>query len=52
LRAELCEVKIGAGAVSNVHGLSETLLRVVSVEDDSVEDNGDALENNLNETAN
>jgi len=52
LRTQLSEVEIRSSAVSDVHGLSETLLRVVSVEDDTVKDDGDALEDDLNETAN
>lgn len=51
LRAELGEVEIGAGAVTDIHGLAQALFRVVSVEDDCVENDGDALEHNLNDTA-
>jgi len=51
LRAKLSEVKVGAGAVTNVHGLAETLLRVVSVEHDAVKNDAYALENNLDDAA-
>lgn len=46
------EVEIGAGAIADVHGLAKALLGVVSVEDDAVEDNGDAFENNFNQATN
>lgn len=52
LRAQLGEVEIRAGAVTDVHGLAKTLLGVVSVEDDGVEEDGDALQDDFNEAAN
>jgi hypothetical protein len=52
LRPELGEIEVGTGLVSHVHGLPEALLGVVSVEDDGIEDDGDALENDLDQTAN
>jgi hypothetical protein len=52
LRAELSEVEIGSSAVTDVHGLPETLLRVVPVEYDSVQDDRNTLENDFNEAAN
>jgi hypothetical protein len=51
LRAKLSEVKIGTSTITDIHGLSETLLRVVSVENDGVKKNRDALENDFNEAA-
>jgi hypothetical protein len=51
LRAELSEVEIGTSTVTDVHGLPETLLGVVSVEDDAIEDDGDALEDDFDQTA-
>jgi hypothetical protein len=52
LRAELGEVEIGSSAVTDVHGLPETLLGVVPVEYDSVQDDCNTLENDFNEAAN
>jgi hypothetical protein len=43
LRTELSEVEIGTGAVADVHGLAETLLGVITVEDDAVKNDGDTL---------
>lgn len=51
LRAELSEVEIRAGTVTDVHGLAKTLLGVVAVEYNAVEEDGDAFQDNLNETA-
>jgi hypothetical protein len=51
LRAELGEVKIGACFVANVHGLAELTLGVVAVEDDTVDNDCDSLDHNLNDTA-
>ena len=36
LGAELGEVEVGTGLISHVHGLPQALLRVISVEDDTV----------------
>lgn len=52
LGAELSEVKVGAGAVADVHGFAEALLGVVAVKDDAIEDDGDGFEDHFNETAN
>ena len=49
---ELSEVEIGASAVSDIHGLPETLLGIVSVEDDAIEEDCDAFKNDFDETAN
>jgi hypothetical protein len=51
LGTELGEVKIGAGAVTDVHGLAQALLGVITVEDDGVEDDGDEFYNDLNNAA-
>jgi hypothetical protein len=51
LRAKLSEVKIGTGTVTDIHRLPETLLRVVSVENDGVKKDRDALKNDFNEAA-
>jgi hypothetical protein len=51
LRAKLSEVKIGTSAVTDIHGLPETLLGVISVENDGVKQNRDAFENHFNKTA-
>jgi hypothetical protein len=48
----LGEIEIGASAITDVHGLAKTLLGIVSVEDDSVQDDCDALDYDLNQTAN
>jgi hypothetical protein len=52
LAAELSKVKIGTGAVSHVHGLEKASLGVVAVEDDAVEENGENLDDNLDDDAN
>jgi len=52
LGAELSEVEIGTGAVSHVHGLHETTLRVEAVEDDAVEGDADDLDDYLDDDAN
>ncbi len=49
LRAELGEIEVGTGAVTNVHRLAEALLGVVSIEDDGVEDDSNALEDNFDD---
>jgi hypothetical protein len=51
LGAELSEVEVRASAVSDIHGLPETLLGVVSIEDNAVEDDGDTLEYDFDEAA-
>lgn len=51
LRAKLCEVEIGAGAVTNIHGLVQAALGVVAVEDDAVEQDADDLEDDFDDDA-
>jgi hypothetical protein len=48
----LSEVEIGTGAVTDVHRLAETLLGVVTVEDNAVKNDGDAFQDDLDEAAN
>ena len=52
LTPELGEVHIGSGAVSQVHGLGKAALGVVAVEDDTVQNNADDLDNDLDDDAN
>jgi hypothetical protein len=52
LAAKLSKVKIGTGAVSHVHGLEKASLGVVAVEDDAVKENGENLDDNLDDDAN
>lgn len=52
LAAELSKVKIGTGAVSHVHGLEKASLGVVAVEDDAVEEDGEDLDDDLDDDAN
>lgn len=51
LGAKLGQVKIGAGAVSQVHRLEETALGVVAVEDEAVESDGYDLDDDLDDDA-
>lgn len=51
LAAELGEVEVGSGAVSHIHGLEQTSLGVVTVEDDAVEENAEDLDHHLNDDA-
>lgn len=51
LTAQLGEVEVGAGAVSHVHGLEEASLRVVSVEDDAVQQNAENLDYDFDDDA-
>jgi len=50
LGAQLGEVEVRAGAVTDVHGFAKALLGVVSVEDNTVEDDGDTFEDDFDET--
>ena len=52
LRAQLSEVKIRASLVADVHGLAQLALGVVTIKDNSVDGDGDGLDNNLNDAAN
>jgi len=52
LRAQLSQVEIRTSPVTNIHGLPETLLGVVSVEDNAVKQDRDALKNDFDEAAN
>lgn len=52
LRAELGEVEIGAGTVTDIHGLAKALLGVVSVEYDTIENDSNGFENDFDKTAN
>lgn len=52
MRAQLSEVKIRASLVADVHGLAELALGVVTVKDNSIDGDGDGLDNNLNDAAN
>lgn len=49
LRAELGEVEVGAGAVTEIHRLVEPALGVEAVEDDAVDGDGDDLDDDLDE---
>jgi hypothetical protein len=51
LTSELGEVEIGACTITDVHGLPQTLLRVVSVENHAVKQDCDAFKNDLNQAA-
>lgn len=51
LGAELGEVEVGAGFVAVVHCLAELALGVVAVEDDTVDGNGDSLDDNFDDAA-
>lgn len=51
LRAKLGEIEIGASSVSDVHGLVQAALGVVSVEDDAVEQDADDLDDDLDDDA-
>lgn len=51
LRAKLCKVEIGAGAVTNIHGLVQAALGVVAVEDDAVEQDADDLKDDFDDDA-
>jgi hypothetical protein len=51
LGAELSEVEIGTSAVTQIHGLEETSLGVVTVEDDAVKNDAEGLDDNLNDDA-
>lgn len=47
LAAELGKVEVGASLVSHIHGLGELSLGVVTVKDDTVKDDADDLNDNL-----
>jgi hypothetical protein len=49
--AKLSEVEIRTSMVTDIHGLPEALLGVVSVKDHRVKQDRDTLENNFNEAA-
>ena len=51
LRAELREVKVRAGLVSDIHALSELALAPESIEDNSIDSNGDCLDHDFNDAA-
>lgn len=51
LATELGEVKIGASAVSHIHGLGEAALSVVAVKDNAVEGDADNLNYDLDDDA-
>ena len=51
LRAKLGKVKVRTGAITNIHGLAQALLGVVSVEYNAVKNNTDAFEDNLDKRA-
>lgn len=51
LRAKLGEIEVGAGSVSDVHGLVQAALGVVSIEDDAVEQDADDLDDDLDDDA-
>jgi len=47
LRAKLSQVEVGTSAITDIHGLPETLLGVVSVENHGIKKDRDTLENDL-----
>lgn len=49
LRAELSEVEIRTSAVTQIHGLVKAAFGIEAIEDDSVDGNGDRLNDDLNE---
>jgi hypothetical protein len=51
LGAKLREVEIRTSTVTDIHGLPEALLGIVSVKDHRVKQDRDILENNFNEAA-
>lgn len=51
LRAKLGEIEVGTSSVSDVHGLVQTTLGVVSVKDDAVEQDADDLDDDLDDDA-
>ena len=51
LGAELSEIEIRAGFVSDIHRLPELAFRVEAVEDDGIDGDGDSLDDDLNEAA-
>jgi hypothetical protein len=52
LGAELGEVHVGSGAITEIHGLGQASLGVVAVEDDTVQCDGDDLNDDLDDDAN
>jgi hypothetical protein len=51
LRAKLSKVEVRASSVSDVHGLVQAALGVVSVKDDAIEQDADDLDDNLDDDA-
>jgi hypothetical protein len=51
LRAQLSEVHVGPGAITEIHGLGKATLGVVAVEDDAVQSDGDDFNDNLDDDA-
>jgi hypothetical protein len=51
LASELSEVEIRPGLVAEIHGLVQLSLRVEAIEDDGVDNDGDGLHDNFDDTA-
>jgi hypothetical protein len=52
LRAQLGEVEIGTGFVTDIHGFAQLTFRVVAVEDNAIDDNGDGFNDYFDDAAN
>jgi hypothetical protein len=51
LRAELSKIEIGSSTVTDGHGLAQTTLGVVAVKDDTVDGDGQRLDDDFNDAA-